>query len=148
VRRRVSSGWELELIQRHLDELLNLLAVPRGSAEAGFAPSVDLREESERYVVKVDVPGVAASELVITLRQRELRIVGRKLPGKEQATKGHCHHMERGFGPFSVEVLLPGPVRPDAATATLGAGVLEITLPRVRERRDSLYTIALTEEET
>lgn len=148
MRRRVSSGWELELIQRHLDELLNLLAVPRGSTEAGFAPSVDLREDSERFVVKVDVPGVAASELVITLRQRELRIVGRKLPGKEQAAKGHCHHMERGFGPFSVEVLLPGPVRPDSARATLGAGVLEITLPRVRERRDSLYTIALTEEET
>jgi HSP20 family protein len=148
VRRRVSSGWELELIQRHLDELLDLLAVPREPAETGFAPAVDLQERDQSYVVKVDVPGVASPEIGITLRQRNLRITGRKLPGNDQASKGHCHHMERGFGPFSVEVLLPGPVRPDAAKATLRGGVLEISLPKVRERRDALYTIAVTDEET
>lgn len=147
MRRRVTSGWELELIQRHLDELLRLLAAPRTPAESGFAPAVDLQQEAERYVVRVDLPGVAAAELAITLRQRELRIAGRKLPGNEQAAKGHCHHMERGFGSFSVEVLLPGPVRPDTSNATLRAGVLEIILPRIRESRGSLYTIALTDEE-
>jgi HSP20 family protein len=147
VRRRVTSGLELELIQRHLDELLRLLAARWGPAETGFAPAVDLQEDAERYVVRVDLAGVAASELAITLRQRELRITGRKLPGNEQAAKGHCHHMERGFGPFSVEVPLPGPIRPDASTATLRAGVLEITLPRIRERRDLLYKISVTDEE-
>ena len=147
MRRRVSSGWELELIQRHLDELLNLLAVPRGPAEAGFAPPVDLQEGADRYVVRVDLPGVAASELAITLRERELRIAGRRQPAWGQSGKGRCHHMERGFGAFSVEVMLPGPVRPDAAKAELRAGVLEISLPRVRERRDSLYTIRVTDEE-
>lgn len=55
--------------------------------------------------------------------------------------------MERGFGAFSVEVVLPGPVRPDTTTAVVRAGVLEITLPRLRERRDSLYTIPVTDEE-
>jgi HSP20 family protein len=147
VRRRLSSGLELELIQRHLNELLNLLAGPRGPAEAGFAPAVDVQEVTDRYVVRVDLPGVPVSELVITLRQRELRISGRKLPGSEQADKGHCHHMERGFGTFSVEVVLPGPVRPDTTTAVVRAGVLEIALPRVRERRDLLYTITVTDEE-
>jgi len=147
VRRRLSSGLELELIQRHLDELLNLLAGPRGPAATGFAPAVDVQEVTDRYLVRVDLPGVATSELVITLRQRELRIAGRKPPGSEQADKGHCHHMERGFGAFSVEVVLPGPVRPDTTTAVVRAGVLEITLPRLRERRDSLYTVPVTDEE-
>lgn len=147
MRRRVSSGWELELIQRHLDELLSLLAVPRGAAQSGFSPPVDLQEAADRYVVRVDLPGVAASELAITLRERELRIAGRKQPGWGQAGKGRCHHMERGFGAFSVEVMLPGPVRPDTAKAELRAGVLEISLPRVHERRDSLYTITVTDEE-
>ena len=147
MRRRLSSGLELELIQRHLNELLNLLAGARGPAETGFAPAVDVQEATDSYVVRVDLPGVPASELVITLRQRELRISGRKLPGSEQADKGHCHHMERGFGAFSVEVVLPGPVRPDTSTATLRAGVLEIALPRIRESRGSLYTITVTDEE-
>jgi HSP20 family molecular chaperone IbpA len=43
--------------------------------------------------------------------------------------------------------MLPGPVRPDTARAALHAGVLEISLPRVHERRDSLYTIPVTDEE-
>jgi HSP20 family molecular chaperone IbpA len=38
-------------------------------------------------------------------------------------------------------------VRPDATKAELRAGVLEISLPRVDERRDSLYTITVTDEE-
>jgi HSP20 family protein len=147
LRRRVTSGWELELIQRHLDELLNLLAVPRDVAQTGFSPPVDLEENGEGFVVRVDLPGVAAAELVITLRERELRIVGRKPPGSDQPAKGHCHHMERGFGTFEVEVLLPGPVRPDAARATMRAGVLEVALPRIQERRDSVYTIAIRDEE-
>jgi HSP20 family protein len=147
LRRRVSSGWELELIQRHLDELLDLLAARGEIAEPGFSPPVDLEEHEERLVVRVDVPGVVVTDLAITLRQRELRITGRKLPTKELPPKGHCHRMERGFGAFEVEVLLPGPVRPDAARATLRAGVLEIALPRLIERRDSAFTIAVADEE-
>jgi HSP20 family molecular chaperone IbpA len=38
-------------------------------------------------------------------------------------------------------------VRAAAATASLRAGVLEITLPRLKERRDSVFTINVTDEE-
>ena len=147
MRRRLSSGLEIEEIQRHLDGLLKLLATPAHAAETSFSPAVDLRESNERYVVLANVPAVPAAELVVTLRQRELRIAGRKLPEGAPSAHRRCHHMERGFGAFSVEVLLPGPVRPEASTAVLAAGVLEISLPKLAERRDSLHTIAVTTEE-
>ncbi len=115
MRRRVTSGWELELIQRHLDELLGLLAVPRAGSETALSPPVDLLQNDDEYNVRVDVPGVAAPDLVVTLRQRELRIAGRKPPSVEPSPRGHCHHIERGFGTFSVEVMVPGPVRASAA---------------------------------
>jgi len=148
MRRRISSGVELELVQRHLDELLTLLAAPSQAQETGFSPAVDLREADDRYVVLVDVPGVPAPEIVITLRDRELRIAGRKLPGGDRSHSRHCHHMERGFGTFAVEVVLPGPVHPDAARAALKAGVLVITLPRLSERRNTAHTIVVSEEKT
>lgn len=147
MRRRISSGWELELIRAHLDELLNLLASPRDAAATGFSPPVDLEEDKDGFVVRVDLPGVAAADLAITVRQRELRIAGCKPPGSGKSAKGHCRHMERGFGSFVVDVMLPGPVRAAAARATLRTGVLEIVLPRVAERRDSVHTITVTEEE-
>ena len=147
MRRRLSSGIEIEAIQRHLDELLRLLAVPPSAVETGFSPAVDLIESEERYAVRINVPGVPHDELAVTLRQRELRISGRKLSECAPAPQRRCHRMERGFGAFSVEVLLPGPVRPDASTAVLRAGVLEISLPKVAERRDLLHTITVTTEE-
>ena len=147
MRRRLSSGLEIDEIQRHLDELLKLLATPAQTAETSFSPAVDVRENADRYVVLANVPAVPAVERTVTLRQRELRIAGRKSPECTPSAHRRCHHMERGFGSFSVEVLLPGPVRPEAATAVLAAGVIEISLPKVAERRDSLHTIPVTTEE-
>jgi len=147
VRRRVSSGIELELVQRHLDELLNLLAAPPQTQDPGFAPAVDLRESDDSYVVLVDVPGVQDSEIAIDVVGRELRVLGRKLPHRDRRDTSHCRHMERGFGPFVVEILLPGPVQPSGARASLSAGVLEITLPRLSERRDRAHAIPITVEE-
>lgn len=147
MRRRVSSGLELELVRRHLDDLLGLLAAPSKISETGPLPAVDLREADDYYVVSVNVPGVPASEIVIRLRGRELRVAGRKLPDRDQPDRRHCHHMERGFGPFAVEILLPGPVQPTTTRATLSAGVLEITLPKLSERRDRVHTIVVSDEE-
>ena len=147
MRRRISSGAEIELVRRHLDELLTLLAAPPQAQETGFSPAVDLSETDDRYLITVDVPGVPASEIVVTLRDRELRIAGRKVPRGDRSHRRHCHHMERGFGTFAVEVVLPGPVHPDAATATLNAGVLAITLARLAERRSTVHTITVTGEE-
>jgi HSP20 family protein len=147
VRRRISSGWELEQIQRHLDQLLDLLAMPREPGTGGWTPAVDLLEHQERYLVRVDLPGVAAGEIVVTLREQELRIAGRKLPNPERTQRRRCHQMERGFGSFAVEVMLPGPVRPAETRAHLRGGVLEIALPRLPERRHSTYTITVSDED-
>ena len=147
MRRRVSSGTELELVQRHLDELIGLLAAPPQTHDPGFSPSVDLRESGGSYVVTVDLPGVPAAEIAVSLVGRELRISGRKLSDRDRPDRSRCQHMERGFGPFSVEVLLPEPVQPATARARLASGVLEITLPRLSERRDRVHSIPIASEE-
>jgi len=147
MKRRITSGVELEVVQRHLEELLTLLAAAPEAPQTGFSPAVDLRESDERYLVLVDVPGVAATDIAVTLRDRELRIAGRKPPSGAHSHRRHCHHMERGFGTFAVEMVLPGPVHPEAARANLKSGVLAVTLPRLSERRNTVHTIAVQEED-
>jgi len=147
MRRRVSSGAELELVRRHLDQLLQLLAAPPQALDPGFAPAVDLRDCGDRYVVLVDVPGVPGDEIAVHVAGRELRVSGKKPPERDPEGSAHCRHMERGFGPFAVEILLPGPVQPSEGRALLRAGVLEITLPRLSERRDRVHAIPVTVEE-
>jgi HSP20 family protein len=146
VRRRVSAGWEIERVKRTLEELLGLLA-DAGEPASGWSPAVDLLEASDRYTVRVDLPGVSSEDVVVTLRDQELRISGKKQNGVGPQPRRRCHRMERGFGPFTVEVLLPGPVHANASSARLRDGVLEVRVPRELERRSSVFTITVEDEE-
>jgi HSP20 family protein len=130
VKRRITSGWELELLQRHFDELFDLVRVPAVPALAGWAPAVDLLEFSDRFAVRLDLPGVEREDLSVAIKARSLRISGHKRPQPEGSDERRYHRMERGFGPFDVEVSLPEEVVHSEATATLTAGVLEVSIPR------------------
>jgi HSP20 family protein len=146
LRRRITSAWELEHIQRHLDELFELLGPVSHPPPAGWAPSVDLLETPGQFLVRVDVPGVAVDDLLISLRERDVRIAGRKLPGPN-VRSWRCHHMERGFGSFSLELRLPGAVEASRAGATLRSGVLEVRLPRREEPVSGIQVIRITNED-
>jgi len=146
MRRRVSTGWELEEINRQLEELLELFA-SAGDSGSAWSPPLDLLEDAHRFTVRVDLPGVKSSDLTITLRDHELRIAGRKQHSIEENRRRHCLQVERGFGPFAVEVRLPGPVHATSATARLRDGVLEVSLPRIADPRSSVFTIPLQDEE-
>ena len=55
--------------------------------------------------------------------------------------------MERPHGRFSRAILLDSPVDVPQAAAHLAAGVLTITLPRLKDRRGREAVIAVTREE-
>jgi HSP20 family protein len=147
VKRRISSGWELELLQRHFDELFDLVCTPAVPAPAGWAPAVDLVEFPDRFVVRLDLPGVEREDVTIALLARSLRISGQKRQQREGCDDRRYHRMERGFGPFDVEVGLAEGVIASGATATLTTGVLEVTLPRQASIPEHVHFIELKIEE-
>ena len=55
--------------------------------------------------------------------------------------------MERPHGHFSRTILLDSPVDVPQAEAHLAAGVLTVTLPRLKDRRGREALIAVTREE-
>jgi HSP20 family molecular chaperone IbpA len=133
----VSAGWELVALQRQLDELFSLLAPTGEGQPSTWDPPVDLLELEDRFVARLDVPGVERASLHVTVRRKVLRVTGAKLPHKARASRTRCHHAERAHGAFSVEVRLPSPVLPREARATLSSGVLEVTLPRCGDEDES-----------
>ena len=102
-----------------------------------YAPPVELREEPGRYVVTVELPGVSASSLEVTAVLAEVTICGEKLSaGLGEVPEGAlCRvvHSERAYGRFRRAVPLPGPMRAEAASASLTDGVLEVALPKAAE---------------
>jgi len=148
VRRRIPSGLEIEHLHQHVAELLEMLATLDAPAAGGWTPPVDILALEDRFVVRIDLPGMRREDLAISLRGVELRVSGCKQPPAPVAPHRRFHAVERGFGHFELEIPLPSPVHCARTTARLRQGVLEIELPRLPERRCAATSVPIHEEES
>jgi HSP20 family protein len=115
-------------------------------AAGAWLPPVDLCESDECVTVRVELPGVRAEHLEVSLTNEELRVRGRKRKG---APRGVTRHLcsERSFGQFARTIPLRWPVHRDDATAALKDGVLTVRLPKLKERRGGEHRIEVKEVE-
>lgn len=117
------------------------------AGEAGaWLPPVDLCESDECVTVRVELPGVRAEHLEVSLTNEEMRVRGRKRKG---APRGVMRHLcsERSFGQFARTIPLRWPVNRAAANAALKDGVLTVRLPKLKERRGGEYKIEVMSDE-
>ena len=122
------------------DELRRLFDQLTGPDDAAVAAEcaapLDVFETREGIEVVMDVPGVAAGDLSVVVAKNMLLIVGHKAPsGCEHGRDAAFHIAERTFGRFARGVRLSGAFDTGGAGASLRAGELRITLPRIEERR-------------
>jgi HSP20 family protein len=108
------------------------------------AAPMDVVETAEGLRVVLDVPGVSAGDLRIVLVDGDLTIAGWKPPCSRARGASRFHLAERTFGRFTRTLRLEGAFDAGRASATLSAGELRITLPRVEERRGQPIVIPLT----
>lgn len=138
---------QLERLRGRVGRLFVALqeASEMAAGEAGaWLPPADLCESDECVTVRVELPGVRAEQVEVSLTSEELRVRGRKRKG---APRGVTRHLcsERSFGQFARTIPLRWPVRRDDATAALRDGVLTIRLPKLRERRGGEHKIEVKE---
>ena len=108
----------------------------------GFTPPVDLFERSDRYVLRVDLPGVAPRDVDIRVEDGTLRLTGERRVDETVARDAFLR-IERPSGPFLVEVTLPSSVDAPHIHARHEAGVVEINLPKRDDRPKSPIHIEL-----
>jgi HSP20 family protein len=91
-------------------------------------PAMDLMEESSRYVIRADLPGMTKDEVEITYQGGVLTIKGeRKHESKAESSRSYCR--ERFEGKFGRNIQLPEKVDASRITASMKDGVLELILP-------------------
>ncbi|MBZ0281066.1 MAG: Hsp20/alpha crystallin family protein [Anaerolineae bacterium] len=93
-----------------------------------FSPPMDVIELAEKILVRVEIAGMRASDLNISLLDRHLVISGTR--EKPQHINPAYHQVEIGYGEFRIELSLPSPIERDLVTANYDAGFLQIDLPR------------------
>lgn len=106
---------------------------PRASR---FSPDVDLREESDRFVIHVDLPGIDEGKVDVKLRGQALAISGVRTKSEEESSEdGRVHRLERRSGSFTRVMTLPAPVVEDSLETKMDNGVLSISV-RKAERQE------------
>jgi len=94
-----------------------------------FTPSIDVREEKDRFVVRVDLPGAKSENLDVKLENRQLTVSG-TITRQEESGSGKILQHERQSGTFSRTITLPSPVRTNKMESRFDSGILIITIPK------------------
>ena len=140
---------ELSRLQSELNRLFSLFVENNKAASSGSSwdPNVDLLDDGERVRVLIELPGVEAEDVSITVRGRVLTVRGNK-KGRIRSREGiRFFCMERYFGAFIKSIPLPGPVNTHRAETRMKDGLLEVSFPRVNDQREKELNIAVTSTE-
>ena len=103
-----------------------------GAGSLTKIPALDLKEEADRYIVSLNLPGADASSLDVKLEGRQLLISVKTESSNEQKGGGdnQYHRRERLVGTFQRSLTLPGPVKESAMTTDYRNGVLTVNIPK------------------
>jgi HSP20 family protein len=128
-----------------LRRLFDLLATETGSGtQPGECnPPADVIETPSQVEVIVDLPGLAKEDVHIAFARGTVLIAGLKRSSVCSHSDAAFHLAERAFGRFARAIRVAGAVDAGHARATLSAGELRITVPRIAERRGREIRIAI-----
>ncbi|MEO6688566.1 MAG: Hsp20/alpha crystallin family protein [Dokdonella sp.] len=126
VRAHTPSRHALNHFFRHADD-----GVASDEAKV-WIPRVDIREESTRFVILADLPGVDLADIEIQMEKGALSLKGERKPSEavEGATSTRS---ERLHGRFDRRFALPDSADAEGISAVGRNGVLEISIPKKPE---------------
>jgi len=98
-------------------------------ATAQWVPRVDLKEESGRFVIYADLPGIDPKDIEVQMDKGILSIKGERTSESTTETE-RFSRVERRYGSFHRRFALPDSADPEGITASGRNGVLEIVIPK------------------
>jgi HSP20 family protein len=117
---------------------------PRFAAETekqlDWAPSVDISETGEEFLIRASLPAVRKEEVKVTIEDGMLTLSGERR--RQEEDKGEkFHKVETWYGSFSRSFALPDAVDQAAIRAESKDGVLTIHVPKTRVESKKPTTI-------
>ena len=105
-----------------------------GRQVSAYVPAFEVKETSEAFIVKADVPGVQESDLDIAVHNNVLTISGTR--HAEERKEGDSFALyERQYGSFSRSFALPDTADGERVEAKLDAGVLTLSIWKKAEAK-------------
>jgi HSP20 family protein len=99
---------------------------------ASFVPAVDIYEDPQKVVLKLEVPGIEEKDLDVRVENHTLTVKGERKFEKEEKEE-NFHRIERRYGSFYRAFTLPSTVDTENVQASYNAGVLKLELKKKAE---------------
>ena len=104
------------------------------TATTAWAPALDISERKDAYLVTVELPGLKAENLDITMEDGLLTIQGERELTSESSEQ-QFHRVEGHYGAFRRAITLPAHVMAEGIEASFEDGVLQILVPKAEEAK-------------
>jgi HSP20 family protein len=99
-----------------------------------WAPAADLIEDADSVRVLMNLPGLAAEDIDLTLTGHMLTVSG-MLPGSDLCETSESLLCERPCGEFRRSIPLPASVEPETITAESRNGVLTVLIRKTEKEK-------------
>lgn len=135
---------------RLLNQIDQLFTPPRRRADkvdaprattGDWTPAVDIHEETERFVIHADIPGVDPKNIEVHMENGILSIKGQRQSATRQEYEGY-KRIERVRGSFHRRFSLPDTANAEGITATSQHGVLEVIIPKQQKAQPRRIEVA------
>jgi HSP20 family protein len=124
--------WTRPLHLRHMMDRLvqDALTMPaRQQAASESTTALDVYEEDNNLVLKVQMPGIKPEDIEVSVQQGVLTVRGQTQAETERKDRAYVVREQRS-GSFARSLRLPDNIDVDAAEATFKHGVLSLTFPK------------------
>lgn len=101
-----------------------------------FRPSMDIYEKGANVIAEMNVPGIDADKIEVSVKDGILHVLGISEEKKEEKEKGYWRKEIRK-GSFERMVRLPVPVQENKIEATCESGILKIVMPKIGQKEGS-----------
>jgi HSP20 family protein len=113
---------------------------PWRMAESDWLPSADISEEGNKYVVRMDLPGMGKKDVHVSHSDNVLTIRGERR-SESEIGEGKYHRVERSYGSFSRSFRVPQDADTEKVRASAKDGVLTVTIPKTEKKTEKEVTV-------
>ncbi len=140
---RYSPAESFGLLRRELNRLFDeVTQVTEGNGHGTvWSPYTDISETDDRYILRMDMPGIPKENVKVELQDGVLSISGDRKSEHEER-KENVHRIERSYGHFFRAFPLPNAGSPEDVKAQMRDGVLTIEVPKRQESKPRKISIS------
>jgi len=139
---------DVAVLQNRLNSIFQDFARPEAAPDSlamgNFVPAVDVYEDAQKLVLKLEVPGIRKEDLDIRVEGRTLTVKGERKFESEEKEENFVR-VERRFGSFTRSFTLPATVSTDDISAVTADGVLSLTFARKPEAKPKQIEVKVAE---